>query len=165
MSSKLEIHKVIRQWSGLFFHLTMKDFRAFMAQSGLSHSQINTLMRLHFQGPFIVSDIGDDLGVSSPAASQMIDKLVQQGLVERTEDPANRRTKQIRITAKGDATVEKGIDARQRWMQNLTGTLSRDDQDTVYRALTIMLQAAEKSGVIASPGHDHGGATDRPPHV
>jgi DNA-binding MarR family transcriptional regulator len=155
MAEKTDLQKVLRRWSEVFFQLTMRDFRAFMSASGLSHSQVNTLMRLRFRGPFTVSDIGDNLGVSPPAASQLIDKLVQTGLVERAEDPENRRAKQIRITAKGTTLVEKGIDARQEWVRKLTGSLAKDDQETVQRAMSILLQAAEKTEIIPPGGYEH----------
>jgi len=46
------------------------------------------------------------------AAGQMVERLVQQGFLERTEDPYDRRTKQLTLTAKGRALAQKSIEAR-----------------------------------------------------
>ena len=64
-----------------------------MEETGLSFSQINILMRLLHGGNTGVSEVGSQLGVTNAAASQAVDRLVQLGLIERTEDPDDRRAK------------------------------------------------------------------------
>ncbi len=47
-----------------------------------------------------------------PLPARLIDRLVLQGLIERTEDPADRRAKCLTITNKGKALVEREIATR-----------------------------------------------------
>ncbi len=86
---------VLRQWSEVFMGRSMRDFSAFMRNSGMSMPQVSLLYRLYYRGQCGVTEIADHLAVTSPAASQMVERLVQQGLLERNEDPNDRRAKQV----------------------------------------------------------------------
>ncbi len=46
MSPTKVLTEVIREWSEVFMHRSVRDFRRFMEETGLSFSQINILMRL-----------------------------------------------------------------------------------------------------------------------
>ena len=59
-----------------------------------------------------------NLGVTNAASSQLIDRLVVSGLIERTEDPTDRRAKQLTITTKGRTVLEQGIATRRKWMED-----------------------------------------------
>ena len=88
------------EWIEVFMRRSMSNFILYSKESGLSMSQIGALFQIR-RGASGVSDIGDDLGVTSAAASQMLERLVQQQLILRSEDPHDRRVKQIVLTEKG----------------------------------------------------------------
>jgi DNA-binding MarR family transcriptional regulator len=88
-----------------------------------------------------VSEVGDHLGVSNAAASQMVDRLVQQGLLERVESPADRRMKQLTLTARGRALVEKAK-ARHAWTATLAPALTREQPAVIITALGYLMEAA-----------------------
>lgn len=145
MSPTKILTKVIREWSEVFMQRSMRDFKRFMEATGLSFSQINILMRLVHSGSTSVSEIGEQLGVTNAAASQAVDRLVGLGLIERTEDPEDRRTKQLALTQKGHATIEKGIEARSKWIEGLTNALNPEQQKMIISALTLLTEAAQKT--------------------
>ncbi len=142
MSSTKALTEVIHDWSEVFMHRSMRDFRGFMEETGLSFSQISVLMRLKHGGSSGVSEIGDQLGVTNAAASQAVDRLVQMGMIERTEDPEDRRAKRLVLTDKGLALVDRGIEARGKWISGLTDALSPDQQNMIISALTLLTEAA-----------------------
>ena len=123
---------------------SMGDFRQFTKSSGLSMSQISALFHLYYRGAHGVSDIGEHLGVTNAASSQLIERLVQQGLLQRTEDAIDRRIKNVALTPQGQALVQESIEARQRWMEQLTNALTPEDQNAIITALTTLTQAARK---------------------
>ena len=133
---------VLRNWSETFMRRSMHDFIQFSKDSGLSIAQMSTLFHLHHGSRCGVSNIGDMLGVTNAAASQMIDRLVQHGLIERTEDPVDRRAKQLRLTDKGRSIVRESIEVRRRWMERLTDALTLEEQSSIINALTILTNAA-----------------------
>ena len=133
---------VIREWSEVFMQRSMHDFRKFMEETGLSFSQINILMRLLHGGNTGVSEVGSQLGVTNAAASQAVDRLVQLGLIKRTEDPEDRRAKKLALTPKGHTLIEKGIEVRSRWVEGITDALTPEQQGMIISALTLLTAAA-----------------------
>jgi DNA-binding MarR family transcriptional regulator len=68
---------------------------------------------LEFTGkPRTVSAIAIYLGLSRPATSQLVDKLVCTGLVRRTEGAVDRRERNVVLTAKGSSLVDRIAAAR-----------------------------------------------------
>jgi DNA-binding MarR family transcriptional regulator len=84
--------------------------------------------------------------VSNVASSQLIDRLVDLGLIERTEDPFDRRAKQLTITMKGRSVLEQGIAARHKWMETLTTQITPEQRVTVIAALTMLTSSAARFG-------------------
>jgi DNA-binding MarR family transcriptional regulator len=148
MSEVEQFSEVLHAWVKVFMERSMTDFKRFMDASDLSPSQVNILMRLHFRGMCDVSEIGEQMGVTNAAASQAVDRLVQKGLLERTEDPIDRRVKQLRLSPHGEKLVEESFEARRRWMDGLTAVLSPEQQEQVAVALTVLTDAAR---LLAAP--------------
>ena len=79
-----------------------------------------------------------------PAASQLLERLVQQGLVVRSEDPNHRRVRQIALSTQGKGVLQEGFQARQKWLEDLVKLMSPDEQEQVIAALKIMLEKAHQ---------------------
>lgn len=133
---------VLHNWARVFAHRSMQDFKQFMLDAGLSASQVSALMHLYHAETCSVSDISERIGISRAATSQMLDKLVQMGLLARTENPADRRAKQLTLTPKGIALVEQGIEARRKWLEDVTNLLPADQQADIRAALEALTHAA-----------------------
>jgi len=145
MSTSNDFSKVVRDWAQVFMHRSMSDFKRFMEDTGLSFSHVNILMHLYHGGISGVSEIGERMGFTNAAASQTVDRLVNMGLLMRTEDPLDRRAKQLELTPKGRDLIIKGIDARMHWIESLTDSLSGQDLDMITSALTILTDTARKT--------------------
>ena len=137
-----EFTRVLHNWVEVFMQRSMRDFVQFSKDSGLSMSQLSTLFRIYHSRACGVSSIGDHLGVTNAAASQMVDRLVQLGFLERSENPLDRRVKHLSLTEKGRSVVDDSLAARRRWMAQLTEALTPQDQVAIIAALTILTQAA-----------------------
>ena len=51
--------------------------------------------------PVTLNDVAKSIGRGAPAVSRSVDALVRSGLVERTQDPGNRRRLALRLTQAG----------------------------------------------------------------
>ena len=51
--------------------------------------------------PATLNDVAQSIGRGAPAVSRSVDALVRAGLVERTQDPSNRRRLALRLTQAG----------------------------------------------------------------
>ncbi len=144
MSQAKQLSEVLHEWAEVFMRRSMREYKRFMDESGLSPGQIHTLMRLHFGGECGVSQIGNHLGVTNAAASQLVDRLVQLGLVDRSEDPNDRRVKQLALTDSGQDLIQQAVAARRRWMERLTDSLSAEEQAPISTALSLLTEAARQ---------------------
>jgi len=113
-------------------------------EGGYSMSQISALFHIRRESGCGVTDLGDHLGITSAAASQMLERLVQQGLILRSEDPLDRRVKQLFLTEDGQKIIQESIHARQGWLDNLTATLSSAEQEQVIAALKILIEKVKR---------------------
>jgi DNA-binding MarR family transcriptional regulator len=140
----------LREGLGVIMRRSMRGFLAYAKDSSLSMPQIGTLFFLskHSSG---VSDVGEEMGVTSAAASQMIERLVQQGLIVRSEDPSDRRAKQIVLTDKGRQVLHDIVRARQGWLDALALTLTDSEKETVMSALRIVADKVNQLDLQPEP--------------
>lgn len=146
----------IRHWIEISMRRSMHDFVRYAKQQGLSMTQVAVLFKIHHHGAVNVTEIGEHLGVSSPAASQLLERLVQMGLVAREEDPTDRRLKRIALTEQGEAAFREGLRAREKWLDELVDRLSPAEQAQVLAAFEVLIQHAEQmEGGPLPPHHPH----------
>jgi len=134
----------LQEWIEVFMQGSMRHFLCYARESGLSMSQLGALLHLHHAGSSGITDIGDHLGVTSAAASQMLDRLVRQGLILRLEDPSDRRVKQVVLTDKGLQVIHETARARQRWLADLAMIMSDPERAAVTAALDVMIERANQ---------------------
>ena len=142
MTEELDLAQIMREWTEVFMQRSFRDYKRFMDGAGLSPSQMGALLHLYRCEACGVSDIGEQFGISVPAASQLVERLVQQGLLERMESSKDRRSKRVILTAQGKLLIEEGIAARQQWMERLTGAFTPEEQKTIAQALILLTRAA-----------------------
>ena len=141
----------LQKWLGISMHRSFRHVLCYARESGLSMSQLGALFHVHRMGHSGVTDLGEHLGVSSPAASQMLDRLVEQGLILRTEDPSDRRAKQIVLTDEGLRVLRESMPARQQWLFELAGSLTDSEKEAVTAALELLGQKARETGQPNGP--------------
>ena len=141
-SQELDIH---RQFE-VFMQRSLRGIMGSMKQDGLSMPQIYTLMYLYHEGEVRISDIGVLMDVGKAAASQLVERLVLQGLVKRVEDENDRRAKKIRLQPKSLKLIEKGLGVQRQQMGELMEQLSPEQLRTVQKAFMYLINAMQKHG-------------------
>ena len=89
------------------------------------------------QEPATLNQVAKAVGRGAPAVSRSIDALVRAGLVERTQDPDNRRRVALRLTEKGRdqlTAVPRGGSALLQKLERL----AHSEQRAVERAIEIL---------------------------
>lgn len=142
---------ILQRWAEIAMRRSMRGFVLHSKELGVSIAQLSALMRMYRQGASTVSAVGEDLGISNAAASQLLERLVQHGLISRLEDPHDRRAKQIEILPKGRQVLEASLKARQHWLEDLAATLSPSEQAQVAAALQILIERAAQLDPLPPP--------------
>jgi len=134
----------LEEWIEVFMQRSMRDFMGYARESGLSMSQLGALFQIHHRGSSGVTDLGEELGVTSSAASQMLERLVHLELIRRSEDPSDRRAKQIVLTDKGRQLLQASIQARQSWLSDLAEIVSDSEKQVIVAALELLIDKANQ---------------------
>jgi len=127
-----------------FVQRSMRDSARYVKASGFSMPQFFLLMHLYRHDQCGISDLSAHMEITTAAASQLVDKLVQAGLLEREEDPNDRRARQVTLSPVGKQLIEQGIEERYRWVDGLETILTDAEKEKVAEALTLMVRAVEK---------------------
>jgi DNA-binding MarR family transcriptional regulator len=146
-----EPEKGLYELLDVFINQTMRGWNNFVKSMGLSMPQFSILMQLYYRGAFSISEISDRFGISVPAASQLVEKLVQAGYLERAEDPKDRRARLLPLSSKGKKLIEQGFKSRYRWMDGLSRELTPEERAKVAEALQIMIKASKELETESAP--------------
>jgi DNA-binding MarR family transcriptional regulator len=144
----------LQEWVEVTMRRSMRNVMRYIKESGLSMSQMGALFHLHRQGSCGVSDLGEHLSVTSAAASQLLDRLVEQGLILRSEDPQDRRLKQVVLTEQGMRVIHESLLARQGWLGELTASLSAEEKEGLLPALQLLVERAKQHSLAAEEARE-----------
>ena len=90
-----------------------------------------------------VKHVAEDLVLSLPAASRIVDGLHQRGYVERREDEQDRRMKRVRITPSGRAAMARINATRLAAAEQFAASLPVADRKRLATALHPLLERPE----------------------
>ena len=100
--------------SNILFHLARLTRRwrqvldAEVQSAGLTDATWRPLLHLHLLGDGIrQKDLAASVGIEGPSVVRLLDMLIAKGLIERSEDAADRRAKLLRLTPEGLETVAR----------------------------------------------------------
>jgi DNA-binding MarR family transcriptional regulator len=98
---KVSIDAVIEDLMSIFPLLSKSFKKAIRHKTNHTPGSLFALGVLSNHGVLTMSEIGCHLGAPKPHVTNMIDKLIAEDMVERLDDPTDRRIVKIRITEKG----------------------------------------------------------------
>lgn len=112
---------------------------------GLSLTQLKALQHLSVHEPAEMSlkQLGDSLELSMPAISRAVDGLVHRGLVTRTEDETDRRSKRVRPTKEAEQLVARLIDIRFSQLGDFVDTLTPRERSKLAAAFAVLAEREE----------------------
>jgi DNA-binding MarR family transcriptional regulator len=111
---------------------------AMMHEAGLSLPQVVTLSMVR-EGKATINAIAKVLKLSLSATSSLVQRLVEQGLVSRTEDPDDRRQRHVALTRAGTDLIDRINTARAAAFTRGLNTLPPALRDDLVAVLTRCL--------------------------
>jgi DNA-binding MarR family transcriptional regulator len=102
---------------------------------GLSIPQFRTLVFLDRNEGASLSEVANNISLTLPSASKIIEALVIRKLVIRTALPHDRRYSSLKITKLGRATLTKARRGTETSLAEKMATLSADQQATIVEAM------------------------------
>jgi MarR family transcriptional regulator, organic hydroperoxide resistance regulator len=109
----------------------------------LTMAQLKGVLVLGQKGETPVGGLARELAVGLPAASAVVDRLVDHGLVLRHEDPADRRRTLLRLSSQGEELLRRlRQGSRELWAEWLH-QLSDDDLTALLQAIRPLQKVAQ----------------------
>jgi DNA-binding MarR family transcriptional regulator len=105
-----------------------------------------------------ISSIGEEIGISASAVTQIADRLERAGLVERVAEPDDRRMKNLELTHYGERLMNERREYRIRRVAEALENMAPEQRTEVLAAFQTLLDAAIST---AHPRHDDGIALAR----
>ncbi|HXJ50828.1 MAG TPA: MarR family transcriptional regulator [Burkholderiales bacterium] len=139
-------HRALRIWLRL---LTCTQLIERRVRSRLRARFATTLPRFdlmaqlerHAEG-LKMSELSRLLMVTGGNVTAIVDQLEKEGLVERLEEPADRRAFRISLTRAGEKSFAEMARAHEAWVVELLAGMSRRDQDELLKLLAKLKQHA-----------------------
>ena len=110
----------------------------------LTMPQMKVLFILDWEEAASMSKLAASLGVTLSTMTGIVDRLVEHGLLQRQENPQDRRLVLCRLTAAGAATVERLHQAGRDRLASVLSELSLSDLRTVAVGFDVLAQAARR---------------------
>ena len=91
-----------------------------------------------------MKEFADQLKITSPSATALVNRLVRQKWVMRKTDPLNRKLVRLHINAAGKKTLGSHMREHQKSMRRMLSFLSIQDQRAFARILLNLRNALER---------------------
>ncbi|GAA1503264.1 hypothetical protein GCM10009740_39080 [Terrabacter terrae] len=119
-------------------------------------AQFRILVLLSSQGRSTLVQLAARLGVNASTAQRQVDRLVREELVDRRENPDDRRQVLLVPTAQGARLVEAVTDRRRDEIARIVQTLPGEDRAALVAALEAFAEAANEPAAGRDPAHPLG---------
>ena len=137
--ARREDHGALRIWLRL---LTCTQLIERRVRSGLREEFATTLPRFDLMAQLErhraglkMNELSRMLMVTGGNVTAIVDQLEKEGLVERLDEPADRRAFRIRLTRAGEKSFTEMARAHEEWVVDMLSGLSRREQDDLLRLL------------------------------
>jgi DNA-binding MarR family transcriptional regulator len=136
------VERVMLAYERMMQLLVLEDAPDF-GDVGITMAQAKVLHVLA-GGPTHMTDLVARLRVTPSTTSGLVDKLVDQGLAARADDPADRRQVIVSVTPAGLELMERFRELNSRQLRVLLGTIAEPDLETVERAMQVLHDATAR---------------------
>jgi DNA-binding MarR family transcriptional regulator len=145
-NARRDDHSALRIWLRL---LTCTQLIERRVRSGLREEFGTTLPRFDLMAQLErhrdglkMNELSRMLMVTGGNVTTIVDQLEKEGLVERLDEPDDRRAFRIRLTRNGDKSFAEMARAHEEWVVELLAGMSRREQDELLKLLAKVKQHA-----------------------
>jgi DNA-binding MarR family transcriptional regulator len=114
--------------------------------AGLSVPQFRLLRYVGRNPGTSLSPVAEHLGSTVPAASQMVERLVNAGLVTRGQNPKERRRVELRLSDAGAAALKQCDDGARAWLCARLAGMDATQLEATADALRQLRSALSEDG-------------------
>jgi MarR family transcriptional regulator, organic hydroperoxide resistance regulator len=114
---------------------------------GLTMPQLRLMYIVRDSGPRSVGEIAERLNVRPATVTGLTDRLVRQKLIERQDDPADRRVVQVALTAEGRRVLGEIEVASRAYFDAIFERMSESD---VVQLISLFQKLADTAATVVA---------------
>lgn len=126
-----ELEELVRHVSNII----RKRGRDILADFDITPPQLNALQYLQKSGNLTIGELGEKMYLACSTATDLIDRMERNDLVERERDPHDRRVVRLRIKTKGYKMLEEVMASRKRYLATVLEKVSEEDKKQMVYSL------------------------------
>lgn len=142
-STTVGVEEVLNSFAEVMSALMIDQYQQHIAELDLTLSQAQAL-RILRRGAVQTGQLACKLKISAPAITQLTDRLIRKGLIERSAAAGDRRCVIVALSAQGRQLVDQFRHRRREIFARSLDHLSREEQSEIITALGKVVTALEK---------------------
>jgi DNA-binding MarR family transcriptional regulator len=126
-----EIEDLLRNVSTIL----KKRGRDILSNFEITPPQLDALLVLRDFGELTMGELCGKMFLACSTATDLIDRMERNGLIERVRDTTDRRVIRLRVLAKGSAVIDEVLDARRSYLATILTEIDVTNKESLIHAL------------------------------
>lgn len=118
-----ELERLLRTVSSII----KRRGRDILSNFDITPPQFNALLILRNHGNLTIGELGEKMYLACSTATDLIDRMERNGLVERRRDQNDRRVIRLHVKEKGMEMVQAVMAARKRYLSGILDQISEEE--------------------------------------
>ena len=106
--------------------------------------QFNALLVLRKNGNMTIGELGEAMYLACSTATDLIDRMERNGLVERSRDKNDRRVIRIHVLDKGEEILGQVMIARKKYLQEVLEHVDNDQCQKMIKSMRLLYDKMTK---------------------
>jgi DNA-binding MarR family transcriptional regulator len=143
-----------------FWEILSKMIRSFVAFErheifccGVTMSQCSTIMAIGRGGKMTMNALSEWMSLATSTMTRIVDNLVRDGYIERTQDDQDRRVVHVSLTEKGKEMYQVIHGIYHDYHQRIVDNIPADQLHKVVESLQMLREAIEKTPLLDQQDH------------
>lgn len=145
MENKMNVSEYVGELEWLLRHVSAvirKRGREILADFNITPPQLTALQVLQKNGNITIGELGEKMYLAYSTATDLIDRMERNELVQRVRDSNDRRVVRLQILPKGEKLVDEVIARRKQYLAGILVEVNDEDRihlmDSLKRLDDIM---------------------------
>ncbi len=147
-----EVEEVLSSFTEIMSGLMIDQYQKQLTELELTLPQAQVLRVLR-RGPLQTGQLAAEMKISAPAITQLTDRLIRKGLIERHAAVDDRRCVIVALSEEGRQLVDRFRERRREIFDEALAELSESERRQAFEVLEKVVKALESYESGASFGH------------
>src|SRR5918997_2112464 len=137
-----EVEEVLSSFTEIMSGLMIDQYQKQLTELEITLPQAQALRVLR-RGPLQTGQLAAELRISAPAITQLTDRLIRKGLIERSAAADDRRCVIVALSAEGRRLVDSFRQRRRKIFNEALANLSEAERRQAFEVLEKVVKALE----------------------